>query len=666
MGQGQDKIAKSLLELQPTAIVELFLIYFNYKDDPDSFFAFHGGSLFQKPIIWQGIEYLPLPVETEGFEVNANGRIARPKIKISNKDYIITDLLISFNDLQFSRLIRKRTFIKYLDNENFINGNPWGQQDFTAELSNDTFLVSQKTAENKLFVEFELTSQLDIDSWDINNRKILSTYCSFTYRGDGCYYNQLPLTNDKDETLFISARSEAAFAQGDPNSSFEWKNNYSYLRGDIVVVEDKNNIIDYYQDSVPPNNLPTYGSAKYLKNYYVAKNNHISSLSNSPTSINRDATWHKDQCIKTINACKKRFNSTPTTPGSRIDSIEIPDKYIDFTTKIPSENTGICLELAPTAQLNDFFNTGFYNDSFTIAMWISMPKKPARTNYPYSLFTNANHITQNDTEGAFALSYYLWNTTDPTPTLAQNVKIRKSDGTWKKNGIYENFWPNGGQVAVDGSYQLLLFECSNPKNAGGYVQLSINNNAPPEKLILGAGEQFSFVLPEYNSYRTGHFKINANNIWSSSWYDQSPRVTPANIHSVIIWSRLLNDAEKLWLGRKDIQPFSSSENEKNAPRLTTEITSQYESLITNKLELWFENKEDGFNSNSKQQLWRTELKAGQTEYDVYLRVTGLNNDLKNEVKNVMQYTYPTYNKITNDWLPFGGFPATYKFAYGEV
>ena len=29
MGQGQDKIASSLIDLQPTAIVELFQLYFN-------------------------------------------------------------------------------------------------------------------------------------------------------------------------------------------------------------------------------------------------------------------------------------------------------------------------------------------------------------------------------------------------------------------------------------------------------------------------------------------------------------------------------------------------------------------------------------------------------------------------------------------------------------
>ena len=69
MGQGQDKIARSLLDLQPTAIVELFLLYFNTVDKEDAFIAFHGGAIYNQGITWQGIEYLPIPVETEGFEV---------------------------------------------------------------------------------------------------------------------------------------------------------------------------------------------------------------------------------------------------------------------------------------------------------------------------------------------------------------------------------------------------------------------------------------------------------------------------------------------------------------------------------------------------------------------------------------------------------------------
>ena len=661
MGQGQDKIAKSLLELEPTAILELFLLYFDPQDQPDSFVAFHGGSIFQKPIKWQGVEYLPLPVETEGFEISANGRLSRPKIKVSNKDYIITDLLQSFNDLQFAKLIRKRTFVKFLDNSNFVDGNPWGQQDLTAELSNDTFIVSQKLAENKIFVEFELTSPLDADGLDLNNRKILSNYCPFIYRGDGCNYNGYPIANNKDENFNLTAKFLGAFNSSDPEGILEWQDGYYYNVGDMIILEDKNLIINYNSNRVPSKNNTIPNSTNFLKNYYVCIQAHTSSLTNSPMSKNRDVNWRKDECIKTISACKKRFNSESFTKLVTGD-FSLTDNFIDFSTKVP-EATGISLELQQTAQLNDFFNTGFHRNSFTIAMWITMPKQTAKTNTPYTIFTNANYLTQANTEGSRALTYYLWN-----HGLNQQLSIRQSDGTLKKNPVTNNpdnsnFWLNAGQINTDNSYQLLLFEVSEPTQAGGYTQLSINNGTPA-RITLGAGESFTFAHADYQNFITGHFKINANNIWGS-WHDQSPRVTPANIHSVIIWSRLLNNAEKAWLARDDAQGGMTRQiTESKAPRQINEITTLYDSLSGNSLMFWYQNNSSSL-ANGSQAFDSLIIKNGQTSDDLRLIVTGLNNDLRNDRKVNFSYEY-SYSKTASDWLPFGGFPGTYKFSYGEV
>ena len=123
MGKGQDKIARNLIDLQPTAIVELFRLFFNTVDSPGEYISFHGGSLFGKDIIWQGFPYSPIPVETEGFEMNGNGQVPRPKIRVSNKDYFVTKLLNKNSDFLHAKLIRKRTFVKYLDDVNFDGGN---------------------------------------------------------------------------------------------------------------------------------------------------------------------------------------------------------------------------------------------------------------------------------------------------------------------------------------------------------------------------------------------------------------------------------------------------------------------------------------------------------------------------------------------------------------
>jgi lambda family phage minor tail protein L len=286
MGQGQDKVARNLVDLQPTAIVELFLLYFDTIDNETAFIPFHGGSKFANGIIWQGIEYLPLPVETEGFEITANGELPRPKIKISNKDYFITDLLNRYQDLQFAKIIRKRTFVKFLDDANFDGGNPWGEADSSAEISTDTYLIGQKTAENKLFVEFELTSPLDLENFEVNNRVILARYCSWYYRGAGCNYDGPPLETEEGEKLIINPQSALNWASISINN--QWKTNANYQVGEPVFL--------YNQKS---------SSASASKIWYVCKLAHYSTdLLRPDLSLKY---WSKDGCGKKLTNCQKRF-----------------------------------------------------------------------------------------------------------------------------------------------------------------------------------------------------------------------------------------------------------------------------------------------------------------------------------------------------------------------
>ena len=188
MGQGQNKIASSLLDIQPTAVLEFYRIYPDTLNRPNVYIPLHNGSALENNIVWQGVQYVPMPIEGEGFEINGNAQFSRPKLRVANKDYLITNLLQNNNDFKNAKIVRIRTFLKYLDDENFEGGNPFGSPDFTAEISNDTYLISQKTAENKLYVELELTSPLDLDNFEINNRLILAKYCYWQYRGHGCNY----------------------------------------------------------------------------------------------------------------------------------------------------------------------------------------------------------------------------------------------------------------------------------------------------------------------------------------------------------------------------------------------------------------------------------------------------------------------------------------------
>ncbi len=335
MGQGQDRIASSLLELQPTAIIELFLLYFNTVDSPNAFIAFHGGSVYNKGIVWQGVEYLPIPVETDGFEVTANGQLPRPKMRISNKDYFATDLLINNDDLQFAKIIRKRTFVKFLDDVNFDGGNPWSQADASAEISNDTFIVGQKTAENKSFVELELTSPLDLENFEVNNRLIMSRYCSWHYRGNGCNYNGIPIATEEGESLTVG--DPVAWYQNSKSNmaSFKWSSatTKQYNVGDAVYVENTKIII----------NKPNSDVKEFAKIWYVCQVQHVSSESKIPDK--NPSLWKRDGCNKKLDGCKRRFGSGVLEFNETFESRTAT--FVDFTSRADSRYNNI----APLAEV---------------------------------------------------------------------------------------------------------------------------------------------------------------------------------------------------------------------------------------------------------------------------------------------------------------------------
>ena len=120
------EVGKSLIQLEQTAILELFEFYF----DPDILpYRFHAGTNgIEKDIIYAGNKYSAIAVETEGFEVNIMGRLSRPKVTIANIDLIVSNIMRNYSDFRDSRFVRIKVFLKHIDNENFENNqNPFGQ-----------------------------------------------------------------------------------------------------------------------------------------------------------------------------------------------------------------------------------------------------------------------------------------------------------------------------------------------------------------------------------------------------------------------------------------------------------------------------------------------------------------------------------------------------------
>jgi lambda family phage minor tail protein L len=311
--EGRNKAAASLLDLQPTAILELFRFYPDRINKPSLFLSIHGGAIFDKSIKWQGVKYLPLGVESEGFDMLGDGKLPRPKIRVANVNSIVTNFLQNYQDFKNAKVVRKKVQVKFLDDSNFDGGNPFGIADSKAELLDEEWIMGRKTQESKVFVEFELNSPLDLENFDVNSRGVQAKFCYWQYRGEGCRYQGLPVERD-DGMPFLTTDNvpiipnytppeapDGAVSQVDffDDESVKWNTHTNYELGNIAMVES------------PTILLPLYGggganeSGVPLRTFYVsvAENNSGNHPEKNPSF------WQKDGCTKKLGACQKRFNS---------------------------------------------------------------------------------------------------------------------------------------------------------------------------------------------------------------------------------------------------------------------------------------------------------------------------------------------------------------------
>ena len=121
MAEGTDKVTKELLSLEPSAMVELFIIIpdANNESTKDHVYI-HNGSASGKPIYFQNKTYNSIAMEFEGFEAKTTARLSRPKLKVSNREYFASNLLQGVaDDLRATEVIRIKTFVRFLDDSNF-------------------------------------------------------------------------------------------------------------------------------------------------------------------------------------------------------------------------------------------------------------------------------------------------------------------------------------------------------------------------------------------------------------------------------------------------------------------------------------------------------------------------------------------------------------------
>lgn len=326
-------------EATPTSVVNLFeidisdialdeLLYKNKNIVPtnsETVFRFHNNIKISQNSIWfAGQEYIAAPIRVEGYETSSKGTLPQPKMSISANEqgihnfHLLKQYIRALDSIIGAKVTRIRTFSRYLDKKNFYDNNddllhpdvivPEGfDPDENAHFPPEIYFVERKSTETKLFIEFELSSALEIENIKLPARLVTQNSCMFAYRGEGCCYEYAgnlsedihgeatlptvapPLANEKDERI-EEAIDEYSPTDYHGNVPPLWKgsadNGSGYAKGKAVRIKVKG--VNYYfvaKDTVPVDAPPP-----------------------------NDRYWMSDQCSKKITGCRLRWGTYAASP----------------------------------------------------------------------------------------------------------------------------------------------------------------------------------------------------------------------------------------------------------------------------------------------------------------------------------------------------------------
>lgn len=291
-------VVRETVKLTPSAILQLFVLDATNVGASDPLYFHSGSNGLYTDLIFNGITYSAFPIEVKGFELDGKGQLPRPKIRAANVQGIISQYLHSFDDLIGAKFIRRRVFAKFIDAENFPNNiNPFGTPDPTGAFADEIFYIDRKTAENRVFVEWEMVTPLEAPNAKLPNRIMLANQCIWAYRNGGtCGYSGVPVAdyaNKKFATPVIDGGY--GFTLVDKG---EWNIATTYNQGDYV----------YLSSTLEFNSGERF--------YYVCKTNGTTAIKPNSSLGLSITPWVADACSKMVTGCKCRFGTASLPFGA--------------------------------------------------------------------------------------------------------------------------------------------------------------------------------------------------------------------------------------------------------------------------------------------------------------------------------------------------------------
>ena len=196
-------IREDIQKLEPATLVQLFEIYVGVD-----VFRFHAGlNAIGGDVVFGGQTYIRFPIDADGFELKGSGTLPRPRLRVANVTGLVGALVRENNDLVGCKVVRRRTFAKYLDAVNFPGGvNPTA--DPSAALPTEVYFVDRKSAENAVAVEFELASAMDVHGVRLPRRQVIQNVCTWRYRSAECGYAGGAVADINDQATTVLASDQ--------------------------------------------------------------------------------------------------------------------------------------------------------------------------------------------------------------------------------------------------------------------------------------------------------------------------------------------------------------------------------------------------------------------------------------------------------------------------
>lgn len=192
-------IESDIQKLAPGALVDLFELD-STAIDGDVLYFHSGVNELGANVVWQGNTYTRFPIDAAGFARNGLGTMPRPKIRCANITGVIGALARELQDLIGAKLTRRRTFVKYLDAVNFTGGVN-ASADPNCGFPDEVWFVDRKSAENGLFIEWELSAAFDVVGVRLPRRQCIQNICTWQYRSAECGYAGAAVADKNDQPV---------------------------------------------------------------------------------------------------------------------------------------------------------------------------------------------------------------------------------------------------------------------------------------------------------------------------------------------------------------------------------------------------------------------------------------------------------------------------------